>query len=104
MTVVAAEERFTGPGSRTRRNKLRTGQQLRQIREERGLRLRDVEEAGRRLAKERRRPAYMISAARLSQIESTGAVPSLYKLATLSEAYEVSYLELLRLYGVEVQE
>lgn len=78
------------------------GHRLRQIREHLGLTLKHVEMESRRLAEERGNPEYLFTAGRLSQVENSTSLPSLYKLATLSEVYHVSFLELLRLYGIEV--
>jgi transcriptional regulator with XRE-family HTH domain len=47
---------------------------------------------------------YIITAGRLSQVENSTSLPSLYKLATLCQIYGVSYGELLRIYGVAVDD
>lgn len=78
------------------------GQRLREIREKLGLTLKDVETQSRRIAEARETIDYLFTAGRLSQVENSNSVPSLYKLATLSEIYHLHYDELLRLYGVEV--
>jgi transcriptional regulator with XRE-family HTH domain len=39
----------------------------------------------------------------LSQIENSNSLPSLYKLASLSEIYRVPYAALLRVYGIETE-
>ena len=78
------------------------GEQLREIREKRNLTMKDVEEQSRRIAEARRNIAYLITSGRLSQIENSNSLPSVYKFASLSEVYQVPYVELLRNYGIEL--
>ncbi len=77
------------------------GQRLRQIREEHGLTLRDVEEQSRRLAEEMHITDCLITAGRLSQVENSNSLPSLYKLATLSFIYKLTLTEMFRIYGID---
>jgi len=79
-----------------------TGQRLRAIREEHHLTLKDVERRSRQIAESRHNPEYLFTAGRLSQVENSSSLPSLFKLASLSEIYEVHYAELLRVFGIEV--
>ncbi len=79
-----------------------TGQRLRAIREAHHLTLKDVEHRSRQIAESRHNPEYLFTAGRLSQVENSSSLPSLYKLATLSEIYEVPYAELLGVFGIEV--
>lgn len=79
-----------------------TGQRLRALREEHHLTLKDVERRSRRIAENRHNPEYLFTAGRLSQVENSSSLPSLYKLASLSEIYEVPYAELLNVFGIEV--
>ncbi len=65
------------------------GQRLRRIREEHGLTLRDVEGQSRRIAEKMQLFDYLITAGRLSQVENSNSLPSLYKLATLSFIYKL---------------
>jgi transcriptional regulator with XRE-family HTH domain len=81
-------------------NKL-PGHGLRQIREGLQLTLKDVEARSRQIADARQNSEYLFTAGRLSQVENSFSLPSLYKLASLSQIYQVPYGELLRLYGVE---
>lgn len=78
------------------------GHRLRELREELRLTLKDVETLSRRIAEARQNPEFFFSAGRLSQIENSNSLPSLYKLATLSEIYKARYDELLRIYGIEI--
>lgn len=77
------------------------GHGLRQIREELSLTLKEVEIRSREIAATRQNPEYLFTAGRLSQVENSFSLPSLYKLASLSQIYQVPYRELLRLYGVD---
>lgn len=76
------------------------GQELRELRRQRGLTLKEVEVHSRALAASEQNPEYVFTAGRLSQVENSTSLPSLYKLATLSRIYGVPYGELLRIYGV----
>ncbi len=78
------------------------GQRLRQIREEHGLTLKDVEEQSQRLAEEMQITSYLITAARVSQVENSNTLPSLYKLATLSFIYKLPLTEMFRIYGIDI--
>jgi transcriptional regulator with XRE-family HTH domain len=77
------------------------GHGLRQIREELGLTLKDVEAQSRQIAEACQNQEYLFTAGRLSQVENSFSLPSLYKLASLSQIYQIAYRELLRLYGVD---
>lgn len=72
---------------------------IRQLRKERGLTLRDVEEASVRNAKLRKNKRSIIRPSQLSLIEH-GKIPSIYKIATLARIYSVSLKGLLSLYRV----
>lgn len=78
-----------------------TGQRLRTIREGHHLTLKDVERRSRQIAESRHNPEYLFTAGRLSQVENSSSLPSLYKLASLSEIYEVPYAELLSVFGID---
>ncbi len=78
------------------------GERLRQIREELGLTLRDVEEQSRRIVEEMQLFDYLITAGRLSQVENSNTLPSLYKLATLSFIYKLPLTEMFHIYGIDI--
>ncbi len=90
-TVHDCPERIRGSlGEGAMKDRIyQAGQRLRQIREEYGLTLRDVEEQSRRIAEEMQLFDYLITAGRLSQVENSNSLPSLYKLATLSFIYKL---------------
>lgn len=78
------------------------GQRLRELREKLRLTLKDVETQSRTIAQQRDNIEYLFTAGRLSQVENSNSLPSMYKLATLSEIYRVPFASLLLLYGIEM--
>ncbi|MFQ5723338.1 MAG: helix-turn-helix domain-containing protein [Terriglobia bacterium] len=80
------------------------GYHLRELREKTGLTLKEVEARSRHIAQERQNRDYLVTAGRLSQIENSNSLPSLYKLASLSQIYNTPYTYLLSLYGINAPE
>jgi transcriptional regulator with XRE-family HTH domain len=78
------------------------GRQLRELREQMGLTLRDVELASTSLAETRGIEEFIINPSRLSDIETKGVIPSIYRLYVLSVIYRADFTELLKLYGVDL--
>src|SRR5438067_1728871 len=66
------------------------GQRLRQLRERLGLSLRDVEMASNAIAERHGDDAYSLSLSRLSEIESKGVLPNIYKVYSLSIIYRIA--------------
>jgi len=81
---------------------MNAGQKLRAAREKLGLTIRDVETASARLADKYNNEDYNIPLSRLSDVETKGIVPSIYRLYALSIIYRVSLEELLSWYGVDL--
>ncbi|HYL92210.1 MAG TPA: helix-turn-helix transcriptional regulator [Alphaproteobacteria bacterium] len=81
---------------------LSAGKKLRELREQVGLTLRDVELASTVLAEMRLVEEFVINPSRLSDIETKGVVPSIYRLYVLSVIYRADFTELLKLYGVDL--
>lgn len=81
---------------------LSAGKKLRELREQIGLTLRDVEIASTHLAEARGIEEFVINPSRLSDIETKGVVPSIYRLYVLSVIYRADFAELLKLYGVDL--
>lgn len=79
------------------------GESLRQIRERLGLTIREVEAASTRLSEKYANQDYIISLSRLSDIETKGVVPNVYKLYALAVIYRRDFRELLGLYGINLQ-
>jgi transcriptional regulator with XRE-family HTH domain len=74
------------------------GARLREIRLRRGLSTRRVAELSRSIASDQGSEEFLISHARLAQIENDSSVPSIRKLFTLSAVYCVSISDLLTVY------
>ena len=78
------------------------GFRLKQIRERLGLTLRQVEEASLEIADAERSSEYVVSTARLNQIENDGSLPSIYKFYALAVIYRLSIEEMMGLYGINL--
>lgn len=78
------------------------GQKLRIFREQLGYTLRDVEQSSVRLAEELKNDEYAIPLSRLSDIETKGVVPSIYRMYSLAAIYRLDFHQLLGLYGIDL--
>src|SRR5258708_27869269 len=65
--------------------------------------MRQVEKYSRQIAKTEGSAKFYISNAWLSQIEGTGPVPSVQKLFSLSVIYRLNFVELLYLFGIDLE-
>jgi transcriptional regulator with XRE-family HTH domain len=74
------------------------GDNLKQFRLRLGLTTREVSQASKKIAEEEANTDFMISHARLVQIENGDSTPSVHKLFTLSAIYGVNLSNLLSLY------
>src|ERR1700758_2218773 len=81
---------------------LPAGKSLRTLREKLGLTMRDVENSSARVAERYRNEEFSIPPSRLSDIETKGILPSIYRLYTLSVIYRRDLRELMSWYGVEM--
>ncbi|HKR95948.1 MAG TPA: helix-turn-helix transcriptional regulator [Candidatus Angelobacter sp.] len=81
---------------------LSAGKRLRELREQMGLTLRDVEISSTTLSETRSIDEFIINPSRLSDIETKGVIPSIYRLYVLSVIYRADFTELLKLYGVDL--
>ena len=77
------------------------GQELKALRKQRGLSIRDVYKFSKQVAVRRRNPAFLLPPSRLSDIERKGVTPSIYRLYTLSLVYKCGLRKLLRFYGIK---
>jgi transcriptional regulator with XRE-family HTH domain len=82
---------------------LETGQRLKALRRDLGISTRQVEKYSRQIATAEGRSKFYISNAWLSQIEATGAVPSVQKLFSLSVIYRINFVKLLYLFGIDLE-
>ncbi len=76
------------------------GMNLRGLREQLGLTMRDVETASARIAQKHGNDEFLIVPSRLSAFETTSVVPSIYRLYSLAVIYRRDLRELLAWYGV----
>ena len=79
------------------------GQNLRMLRESLGLTMRDIETASERIARKRNNEEYFIPISRLSDFETKGMIPSIYRLYSMAAIYRRSMRELLSWYGIDLQ-
>jgi len=77
------------------------GQSLRALRESLGLTMREVEGASVRIAERRQNEEFAIPPSRLSDIETKGVVPSIYRVYSLAVIYRRDAREVLSWYGVD---
>ena len=78
------------------------GQGLKTLRNRRNITVREVEQASRRIADFKGDKRFCISNGWLAQLENGGSEPSICKLFSLSIIYRTNFLELARLYNVDV--
>ena len=77
------------------------GNFLREVRLRLHLGLRDVQKLSSTIAAKETNKRFHISAARLAQIENDNAIPSVFKIFTLSAIYGISLHDILSRYGVD---
>jgi len=78
------------------------GQNFRALREQLGMTMRDVENASMRIAVKHGNDEFALPPSRLSDIETKGVVPSIYRLYSLSIIYRRDISELFSWYGIEL--
>lgn len=78
------------------------GQNLRVLREKLGLTMRDIETASERIARKHANEEYLIPISRLSDFETKGVIPSIYRLYSLAVIYRRELRELLMWYGIDL--
>lgn len=81
---------------------LSAGIDLRKIRDRLGLTMRDVENASLLISQRHGSEEYLIPPSRLSDIETKGVVPSVYRFYSLAAIYRRPVRALLRLYGIDL--
>jgi len=80
------------------------GQKLKALRNVRNITVREVEQASRRIAEAKRDKRFRISNGWLAQLEKGVSEPSICKLFSLSVIYHIRFLDLIRLYDVDIDE
>jgi transcriptional regulator with XRE-family HTH domain len=78
------------------------GQRLRELRESHGMTVREVEEVSYRLVSLTGNDEYALPISRISDFETKGILPSIYRLYSLSVIYRADLADLLSWYGIEV--
>jgi len=79
----------------------RAGQKLAELRNRKGLSMRDVDELSQQVANQRGNRAFLIPPSRLSEIESRGVIPNIHRLYTLFVVYGCTLKKLLAFYGLD---
>lgn len=75
---------------------------MRLVRQQLGLSVRDVFVASKKIADQQNSNAeFIISPGRLSEIETRGVVPSIYKLYSLCTIYGVDWTEVFPWFGID---
>lgn len=80
------------------------GPKLKSLRNKRNITVREVEQASRRIADAKGDKRFCISNGWLAQLENGASEPSICKLFSLSVIYRANFLDLVRLYNVDVDE
>jgi transcriptional regulator with XRE-family HTH domain len=80
------------------------GQTLKSLRSKRNITVREVEQASRRIANAKGDKRFCISNGWLAQLENGVSEPSIYKLFSLSVIYHANFLDLIRLYNIDVDD
>jgi transcriptional regulator with XRE-family HTH domain len=80
------------------------GHKLKTLRNGRNITVREVEQASRRIADAKGDKRFCISNGWLAQLENGTSEPNIQKFFSLSVIYRVNFLDLLRLYNVDVAE
>ncbi|MBI3476243.1 MAG: helix-turn-helix transcriptional regulator [Acidobacteria bacterium] len=75
---------------------------MRQIRDQLGLTMRDVESASARISALHGSEEYLIPPSRLSDIETKGVVPSVFRFYSLAAIYRRPIRDLLLIYGIDL--
>jgi len=78
------------------------GRLIKELLVARGLKPSDVERKSRLIAEQRRNSRFYISHATLAAIEA-GSIPGIYKIFSLASCCNVSYEQLLSVFGIETQ-
>ena len=83
---------------------MNAGLRLRSLREQLGLTIRDVQDASELIAKKYGIEDFAVPIGRLSDVESKGVVPSIYRLYSLSVIYRIDIRDLMVWYGIDLNE
>lgn len=81
---------------------IEAGARLRRARETLGLKFRDVEAASQKIADRHKNQDFVVLISRLSDIESHGTLPSIFRLYSLCCIYRLRLTEVLSWFGIPV--
>jgi len=81
---------------------LPAGKSLRTLREKLGLTMRDVDQSSARIAEKYRNDEFAVPPSRLSDIETKGILPNIFRLYSLAVIYRRDLRELMAWYGVDL--
>jgi transcriptional regulator with XRE-family HTH domain len=85
-------------------SRIRPGQRLKTLRASLGITTRDVETHSRQIADSHRHADFYVSHSSLLDVENADHVPSVHKLYSLSVIYRISFIELLSVYGIDLDQ
>jgi transcriptional regulator with XRE-family HTH domain len=80
------------------------GEKLRRVRERLKMTYRQVAEASKTVAERRGSREFAVGISRLADIENQGKLPTMYRLYTLCVIYKLNWEEVLRWYGVPLEQ
>jgi transcriptional regulator with XRE-family HTH domain len=78
-------------------------EKIRDLRNRLNITMQRVEDYSRQIAELENNEEFLVSTARLTQIENTDSIPSIFKLFSLSVVYRTHFIELLSAYGVDLE-
>ncbi len=81
---------------------MRLGRTLKELRTRLGITVREVEEQSQKIAEAQSNREFFVSNNWLTRLENTGAVPSIYKLFSLSAVYRIRISDLLPMFGIDL--
>jgi transcriptional regulator with XRE-family HTH domain len=100
--IIVTVKRVVGIRFPLRRLVITGGTNLRMARERLGLSMREVESASVRIAERHGNDEFTMNLSRLSDIETKGVVPSIFRLYTLGVIYRLELSEILSWYGINL--
>ncbi|MBI1352961.1 MAG: hypothetical protein GC160_01355 [Acidobacteria bacterium] len=80
------------------------GLRLKNVREQLGLRYREVQQASELIAQRRKSSDFAIALSRLADIENKGVLPNIHRIYSLCAIYRLDFAQVLDWYGVSLDE
>lgn len=85
-------------------SRIRPGHRLKTLRASLAITTRDVETYSRQIADSHHHADFYVSHSSLLDVENADHVPSVHKLYSLSVIYRISFIELLSMYGIDLDQ